>query len=528
MSRSEENSELRELIEMTMDGSIDQEQAKQLSEILAGDPAARNYYCKYMELSIGLDIFTTGISPVDFLDLVDFDTAETGSLAVSGGRSGYIFNRKKIFSIASAAAILIFGFFLADFFYKSHNSVAIVAESMNSVWSGVSGYTKPGKYLKVSGKQFNLLAGYVRLDFDNGADVLIEAPADFSIASDNKIWLRRGKVYSVVPPAASGFTISTDNADIIDIGTEFGVRVERSEDTDLHVIKGKTNLVIENGTEMVASEVSAGMARNISGEGYVSEIECQADLFARNINPETGMVWRGQSYISLADIVGGGNGFGEGRDEYGYNPANGILADMRLRICLAKNDYRPVDNLYIDGVFVPSGESRQVVSSEGDVFTECPVTSGLSFNNIVNTVRDVDIPIGNKVVDKVSRRCMIMHTNSGITFDLKVIRNLVPGSVITTFESQFGIEKTTIRPKLCNADFWVLVDGRVRYSKLNVKDLELDSLSIELSEQDRFLTLVTTDGGDPDHRRYNGMLLSPIDSDWCMFVEPILKFKPVK
>jgi len=42
-------------------------------------------------------------------------------------------------------------------------------------------------------------------------------------------------------------------------------------------------------------------------------------------------------------------------------------------------------------------------------------------------------------------------------------------------------------------------------------------------ESDRFLTLITTDGGDPDGQA------SPhraTDSDWCVFAEPILELVP--
>ena len=36
------------------------------------------------------------------------------------------------------------------------------------------------------------------------------------------------------------------------------------------------------------------------------------------------------------------------------------------------------------------------------------------------------------------------------------------------------------------------------------------------------LTLVTTDGQDPEDRELGNLHLSTIDSDWCMFVEPVL------
>lgn len=48
-------------------------------------------------------------------------------------------------------------------------------------------------------------------------------------------------------------------------------------------------------------------------------------------------------------------------------------------------------------------------------------------------------------------------------------------------------------------------------------------INVALAEGDRFLTLITTDGGDADgpaapHRA--------TDSDWCVFAEPVLELIP--
>jgi hypothetical protein len=74
----------------------------------------------------------------------------------------------------------------------------------------------------------------------------------------------------------------------------------------------------------------------------------------------------------------------------------------------------------------------------------------------------------------------------------------------------------------CNADFWILVDGKVRYKKTQVKEKKLFAADIELSEKDRFLTLITTDGQDSEGRILNNTPLTPHDSDWCYFADPVL------
>jgi hypothetical protein len=83
-----------------------------------------------------------------------------------------------------------------------------------------------------------------------------------------------------------------------------------------------------------------------------------------------------------------------------------------------------------------------------------------------------------------------MHSNLGITFDLNAFRRLLPGVKIVQFQSDVGVSNTAPGP--FDADIWVLIDGRVRYKKTGITQTGLlESLKIEIREQDSFLTLIT-------------------------------------
>jgi len=94
----------------------------------------------------------------------------------------------------------------------------------------------------------------------------------------------------------------------------------------------------------------------------------------------------------------------------------------------------------------------------------------------------------------------MIHSNAGITFDLQAIRQSLPGLNLTCFTAFGGLSealnKSTEAP---DVDFWVLVDGQVRYEKksINIKNNEVD-FNIELGPQERFLTLIVTDGSGSD------------------------------
>ena len=117
---------------------------------------------------------------------------------------------------------------------------------------------------------------------------------------------------------------------------------------------------------------------------------------------------------------------------------------------------------------------------------------------------------------------ILLHANTGITFDLDAIRRLIPESDTMFLRSQIGIERMPFRPKASNADFWILVDGKIKYSKTQVKHRSFHSVDIEISQDARFLTLMVTDGGDPEERVVDGKRVTAIDSDWGMFAEPVL------
>ena len=99
---------------------------------------------------------------------------------------------------------------------------------------------------------------------------------------------------------------------------------------------------------------------------------------------------------------------------------------------------------------------------------------------------------------------------------------MMPETDTIHFQSQVGIERKPFRPKASNADFWVLVDGKLKFSKTQVKHKSFYSVDVELSQSDRFLTLIVTDGGDPETRIIDGVTINAIDSDWGMFAEPVL------
>ncbi len=75
-----------------------------------------------------------------------------------------------------------------------------------------------------------------------GATVLIEGPCIFELLNDNAIRMHRGRIAAQVPERAIQFTVKTPTAQIVDLGTEFGVDVKASGHTVAAVFDGRVRL----------------------------------------------------------------------------------------------------------------------------------------------------------------------------------------------------------------------------------------------------------------------------------------------
>ncbi|HOK96957.1 MAG TPA: NPCBM/NEW2 domain-containing protein, partial [Anaerohalosphaeraceae bacterium] len=119
------------------------------------------------------------------------------------------------------------------------------------------------------------------------------------------------------------------------------------------------------------------------------------------------------------------------------------------------------------------------------------------------------------------RPIILLHSNLGITFDLRKIRHSLPeGTRISSFSALCGVGEGPASSKRAHdyVNFYILVDGQERF---RADDMEYQSglkpIDVNLSDSDRFLTLMTTDGSDRS-----------VHLDWSFFVQPQLTIESVQ
>lgn len=136
-------------------------------------------------------------------------------------------------------------------------------------------------------KTLNLESGLVQLTFESGAKVILEGPAEVKLHNSFYASLNRGKATAVVPEEAVGFRVDTPSAEIIDLGTSFGINVSESGASDIHVLEGEIlsrPMTTNEDIEFVHLLKDHAMRYLPDSEESVS-IEADAGLFVTDIRP---------------------------------------------------------------------------------------------------------------------------------------------------------------------------------------------------------------------------------------------------
>ncbi len=372
---------------------------------------------------------------------------------------------------------------------------------------------------------YDLREGVAKMELGQGASLLLEAPCRLTLSSLDEVTLRRGRLVVTVPPPTKGFRVRTRTASITDLGTEFGVIAHSDGATEAHVLKGRVSVALDphessRRTSLVLDEGQAA-AVDATGGTIRDGLAARPDYFVLELpspSPYASLAKR----LNLADLVGGGNGFGTGTSDRGIDlgtgkafrgPATTIRRSRR-------NEFKPTPQFHgVDGVFVPNGAlSPVVISSTGLVFSECPRTMGSYFGGPVNSGKFFDIPSRQAYTTRLNgisfgtstHPALNLHPNAGITFDLDQIRTDNPDVRIDRFTALCGIPKDVPQAQFSSADVWVLLDGVARLHLTYPGGRYLvENIDVPIPAEARFLTLVTTCSGRADY-------------SWIFFGDPLL------
>jgi ferric-dicitrate binding protein FerR (iron transport regulator) len=410
---------------------------------------------------------------------------------------------------ALAAAVLLFVGVLSFVAWPRSAPARLVAAE-GAMWE--PGASPPKKGDRLPKRALALNAGIVKIAFDNGNQVIIEGPARFTV-TEAGVTLDKGALTAVVTPAGRGFRVATPKARVTDLGTEFGV-LASADATRVAVFNGTVRVEGSAGGAM-PQELSAGSAVEATASGLVPVPFAPAAF--KRVMPSNPVA------LDLVDLLAGGDGTGTASG-VGINAATGRTRETRaVTSRLGNRRYvRVNDHRVLDGCFIPGG--RMPVDSAGHTFT-FPTTSLISYGLIwagPNIPWEGELPIATALPQDAGRpadRVLVMHSNNGITFNLSAIRALHASAAITGFRARVGNSYRPAGPDalptMSLASIHVIVDGLARFERRAFANTDPPiEAACTLSDNDHFLTIATTDGGDG----------SPCD--WVLWTHPELEVQP--
>lgn len=216
-------------------GTISDEQALALNELLRNNASALDEYIIRLELHSYL---------ASERDLFASPDSGTEKIILHPGGAG---KKRKAWPVALAAclALLAFGLWEARQFRPMERSLttskamALLNRTADAQWNQENEVPRLGAPLEPG--HLRLEAGLAEIIFYSGARLVIEGPAEVQLISQNDAFCRRGRIVAEVPDQARGFRIETPHTVITDMGTSFGLEV-KDQASEVHVFKGNIKL----------------------------------------------------------------------------------------------------------------------------------------------------------------------------------------------------------------------------------------------------------------------------------------------
>lgn len=292
-------SALRDLIAGMCDGELTSNDAARFEEFVARDAACAAYYVKAMHVHATLPrhfgapiggiaalISECDEHEANLAPSISEDTANSNNYDLLSRNERAVLPRRRFGNasrfIGLAASILLVGYFvtIAGLLVWDHvrradeqqrviaqppsRPAALLAQADDAQWRSKSSASKDNPLVN---QTLHVRSGLAELKFAQGAKVLLRGPAEFEVRSPNSGFLRRGKLIAMVPRKAVGFTVFTPKAEIVDLGTEFGVEVDDQQNAEIQVFTG---VVVARPVESSAkpgqgTRITAGYGLRVAG-----------------------------------------------------------------------------------------------------------------------------------------------------------------------------------------------------------------------------------------------------------------------
>lgn len=297
--------ELTELMEAACNGELTGEQFGRLEHVLRSDANARAVYVRYMGLDADLWLGASDGPPTAATPAMDHATvqASPGGIVApgpwpfgTGGRS----QRGLILSVLLVGLLVSISIAVTAWLSRRTTDVgarepeptpvAFLTRTVDARWHWpLSGGPECG-HAFLPGRRLELLEGLAEITFDRGARTILQGPTVIELQSADAARLQAGRLVGHVPPEAAGFAVRTPSTTVVDMGTEFGLEVDRQGAAEVMVFEGEVDVERppqedpQRARAMPESfRLTEGQSARIAMDRIIAAAEVDPDRYVRNV-----------------------------------------------------------------------------------------------------------------------------------------------------------------------------------------------------------------------------------------------------
>ena len=289
------SSEVETLTSAACDKRATDAELARLAELLRDDPTARDEYMRYVDLHSALSDETL---PAFESDIVDYCVGSERLPIEPEGRKTRNKSMRWLAIAASVAVVAGIGFLAArqPFINVANNNripspvalspVATMLLSEDCRWTGHE--LSEGDRLNAG--RIELESGTAVLRFDGGAELVMIGPTAIDVQSAGSVLVLNGDVVVRATDGAEGFVVTTPTSEVVDLGTEFAVKVRQGGVTEVHVLDGEVSYRGLNASDELSKILRAGEGVTIDEKGHPAAVPMNSPRFQefiRRINPRT-------------------------------------------------------------------------------------------------------------------------------------------------------------------------------------------------------------------------------------------------
>ena len=277
--------EFDELLSAVCDNRATEHQRAELTDLLRGSADARDEYLRYVDLHAAL---AEEVVPAVESAIVDYRTGETLSADVGESLRAKRSTDRSWLGLnwwIVVVASLFFAVFVTWSVVSSINpnaessqEIATTRLSRSSVVATLV-YTESCSWANpniVEGQPmllgtYDLKSGKAMIRMLGGAEVAMVGPCQIELCHAGSARLHLGNVVVRASDDAEGFTLWTPNSEVVDLGTEFAVKVADAGDTEVHVLDGMVEYRSQRTPRSEPTILRAGDAIFAKGDSEATE-----------------------------------------------------------------------------------------------------------------------------------------------------------------------------------------------------------------------------------------------------------------